>query len=252
MATTGALAAFSFTYHLASKLVHKNRLYTCLIFTLLALPAASFSIYYLHIFPEDSWYYDFRSIPGSELLIIFLGVAGGLWASLLPRALLSLSLMGTLAFSIAPTIKNLVRPLDLNSLQDKSHAGVCLQSTPSTCGPASLTSILRHHDIKASEKELAVEAHSYDGGTEAWYLARAARKRGCEVNFHLLDDFSSEVDLPVIVGVRLRTFGHFIAILGREGEKFILADPLQGREVLSLAEMRDRYVFTGFHMSVSK
>ena len=109
-ATIGSLAGFFFTHRGANKIPDKNKFYCCLIFTLLALPAASFSIYYLHVFPEALWYYELRSIAGSELLIIALGIAGGFWASLLPRVLLSLSLMGTLDFSIAPTIKNLVRP----------------------------------------------------------------------------------------------------------------------------------------------
>ncbi|MDE0835400.1 MAG: hypothetical protein OSA84_03505 [Akkermansiaceae bacterium] len=40
--------------------------------------------------------------------------------------------------------------------------------------------------IDAKESELAAEAHSYTGGTEAWYLARCARSRGMDVRF----DFS--------------------------------------------------------------
>ena len=55
-----------------------------------------------------------------------------------------------------------------------------------------------------------------------------------------------------MVGVRLGLIGHFIAILGREGDRFIVGDPLIGRELLSREDMDKRYDFTGFHMQIKK
>ena len=103
-----------------------------------------------------------------------------------------------------------------------------------------------------TESELAAEAHSYAGGTEAWYLARAARSRGFDVNFEFSPGFSPEDGLPAVVGVRLGYIGHFIAILGQEGDKFVIGDPLNGRELLSREELEQRYDFTAFHMQIKR
>jgi Peptidase C39 family len=100
--------------------------------------------------------------------------------------------------------------------------------------------------------EIAKEAHSYVGGTEAWYLARAIRSRGFEVDFDFRSGFSPEQGLPAVVGVSFGVTGHFIAVLGREGDRYIIGDPLSGREVLTLEELEKRYNFTGFHMRVKQ
>ena len=46
------------------------------------------------------------------------------------------------------------------------------------------------------------------------------------------------------------SIGHFIPILGQEGDRFIIGDPLRGRELLSREELDERYDFTGFHMRI--
>ena len=243
-----AYAAFLVNYQAAIAKPFKARVLLSSLALLAALPGASFAAYYARIVPESEWYYQFRSIAGTELLVVFIGVAGGLLATFLPRLLLILPLIGVTAFTIGPLIKPFIGPIDSGVMRDKWDGKICLQSTPSTCGAASTATILKHFGIDASEAELAAEAHSYDGGTEAWYMARAARSRGLDVAFDFHPDFAPEGGLPAVVGVRLGSIGHFIAIIGREGERFIVGDPLRGRELLTLEELRQRYGFTGFHM----
>ena len=101
-----------------------------------------------------------------------------------------------------------------------------------------------------TESEIAAEAHSYTGGTEAWYLARASRSRGFDVDFNFSPGFAPEDGLPAVVGVLLGPVGHFIPILGREADRFIVGDPLRGRELMSRDELNQRYDFTGFHMRI--
>ncbi len=246
-----AFIGFFVAYRSARGSSVKARRLLAALAVVLAIPGASFAAYYVHVCSEPSWYYQFRSIPGTELLIAFLGVAGGLTASLLPRAILMVPLLGVGAFSIAPFVKPFVGPLSAEALNDKWDGEICLQSTPSTCGAASVATILKHLESNASESQLAAEAHSYAGGTEAWYLARAARVRGFDVRFDFASGFSPEGSLPAVVGVRLGSIGHFIPILGREGEKFVVGDPLRGRELLSWQELEQRYDFTGFHMRIT-
>lgn len=243
-----AFPAFSLVFRVARDRPLKTRILLSLVATLAAIPGASFAVYYAHILPEPAWYYQFRSIPGTELLVGLLGVAGGLVATLLPRVLLVLPLFGVAAFSIAPVIKPFFGPIPRGALLEAWEGDVCLQSTPSTCGAASTATILRHFGIAATESALAAEAHSYSAGTEAWYLARAARSRGCDVAFDLGPGFSPEGGLPAVVGVRLESRGHFIPILGQDGDRFIVGDPMRGPESLSRDQLQQRYEFTGFHM----
>lgn len=247
-----ALVAFLATYRLAKKAPLKARVIWALLGMIAAIPGVSFAVHYAHLLPEASWYYQFRSIVGTEFLMVFVGVAGGLMATLLPRLLLFLPLLGVVGFSLVPISKPFIGPIHPELLQDKWEGEVCLQSTPSTCGAASTATILKQLGVNVTESEIAKEAHSYSGGTEAWYLARAARARGFDVDFIFSRGFTPEEGLPAVVGVRLNSFGHFIAVLGQEGDKYIVGDPLQGRELLSREELLLRYAFTGFHMRIRK
>lgn len=243
-----SFAVFVVVYWGAMKLPMGWRIFLTILSLVAAVPGASFAAYYLHVIPEREWYYEFRSAVGVEFMLIFVGAAGGMVASLLPRVLKVIPLLGVAVCMMLPLIKPFIGPL--GQLKDEWNGGVCLQSTPSTCGAASTATVLSDLGGTTGEAELARAAHSYDGGTEAWYLARAARVRGYQVRFDFAEGFAPDGRLPAVVGVRLAGAGHFIAVLARDGEKFVVGDPLRGREVLTLEEMRRRYVFTGFHMRV--
>ncbi|RYD23788.1 MAG: hypothetical protein EOP88_02770 [Verrucomicrobiaceae bacterium] len=244
-----ALAAFILVYWWGSRQCLRCRLILTVVALLAAVPGASFALYYAKVVPEAAWYYEMRSVVGIELLIVWVGIAGGMVATLLPRTLLALPLFAAGVFAVVPFIKPFIGPM--GKLEDTWKDGVCLQSSPSTCGAASTATVLSDLGGNTGEEELAMAAHSYDRGTEAWYLARAARVRGYQVRFDFSKDFNPDGGLPAVVGVLIGAQGHFIAVLGREGEKFITGDPLVGREVLSLEEMRKRWEFTGFHMRVT-
>ena len=247
-----AFVAFHWVHRWAKKVPVRKWIVFALVSLVAAIPGASFAIHYAHVLPEAAWYYQFRSIEGTELLMVFLGVAGGWIAALLPRKLLVLPLSAVAAFSLAPVIKPFIGPIADGTLRNEWDGGVCLQSCPSTCGAASTATILRQLGVNVTEAELAAEAHSYAGGTEAWYLARAARSRGCDVGFIFTPGFTPEDGLPAVVGVRLGSVGHFIPVLGREGDRFVIGDPLRGRESLSRDELIRRYDFTGFHMRIER
>lgn len=247
-----AFAAFLVTYRCAKPKPISIRAGLTVLALFVALPGASFAAYYAHILPEAAWYYQFRSIDGTELLVVFIGVAGGLVATFLPRLLLILPLAGVTAFTIVPHIKPFLGPIPSGAMKDKWDGRICLQSTPSTCGAASTASILRYFGIDATEGVAAAEAHSYTGGTEAWYLARAVRSRGLDAAFDFSSGFLPEGGLPAVVGVRLGSIGHFIPVIGKDGDRFIIGDPLIGKELLTSEELHQRYRFTGFHMRVKR
>lgn len=247
-----SVVAFAATYKLLRHRSLRLRIFFLCGFGLLAVPAIWSAIYYLHILREHAWFYTLRSWPGSEFLAVFLGCAGGAAASLLPRLLLPFPLAVALLLAAAPYIKPLIAPLPDPIFRERWQGDVCLQSTPSTCGPASVTTILRRLGFNTSEHTTARAAFSYAAGTEAWYLARYVRRCGLSPRFDFRSTFSPEVGLPALVGVRFGEMGHFIAVLDLHDDQITIADPLRGEEHLSLAQFQRRYVFTGFHMVIQR
>jgi hypothetical protein len=246
-----SIAAFAFTYSRLRPRPLAVRLVAICILSGFALPAVLFAIYYLHILPERAWFYTLRSWWGSDFLVLFVGAAAGAFASLLPRFLLGFPLFAALASGVIPHLKPLIGPLPDSAFQERWESGACLQSTQSTCGPASVATMLRKLGVDTSEQAIARAAYSYVGGTEAWYLARYVRSKGLTPHFDFRSTFSPDVGFPALVGVRLGGAGHFIAVLEVRGEVVRFVDPLSGEEKLSLAHFQRRYPFTGFHMVIS-
>jgi hypothetical protein len=247
-----SVAAFALTYtQLRRRALHfRSAAFAAL--SLLAIPSVLFAIYYLHVLPEWAWFYTLRSWRGSELLVIFLGSAAGAFATLLPRWLLVLPLFFLVVLAIVPYLKPFAGPIADEVFEERWQGNVCLQSTPSTCGPASTSTILRQLGSDPSERAAARAAYSYVGGTEAWYLARYVREKGFLPRFDIRQTFSPDAGLPAVVGVRFGGAGHFIAVLTVDQEKVTFADPLSGEDTVSLSQFQRRYTFTGFHMVISK
>jgi hypothetical protein len=247
-----SVVGFALTHRLLRHRSFPVRIRFLSVFAILAVPSILFAVYYLHVLPEYEWFYTLRSWPGSEFLVVFLGCAGGAAASLIPRVLLSLPLFAVLSMAVAPHLKPLLVPLSDDEFKDKWQGNACLQSTASTCGPASVATILRHFGINTTEQVTARAAFSYEGGTEAWYLARYVRSCGLSPHFVFRSTFSPEVGQPALVGVRWGRAGHFIAVLEIHDGQVIVADPLSGETRLTLTEFKRLYDFTGFHMVVQR
>lgn len=247
-----SLVLFHLAWKLGRKLSIRRRVGLTAIAATLASPGASFAFYYTHLLPETALYYEFRSFVGCEWLVTLIGIAGGLAASCLPRPALLIPWLATAAFSVVPFTKPIISPIDTNLLGDEWDGQVCKQSTGSTCGAAALASVLGVYGMHVREKDVAHAAHSYGGGTEAWYLARFARRQGMAASFTINDGFEPEEGLPAIAGVKLGNVGHFIAILGEENGYFLVGDPLVGTKQFTLCELEEHYTFTGFHLRVRK
>lgn len=226
------------------------------IFGVLSVPFVLFSFYYLHVLPESAWFYEFRSRPGVEFFAVFAAVATGAAVSLLPRSLGLIPFSAYCLLATAPYLKPGLRPLDWLSYRERWKAGVCLQSTPATCGPASVCTILKYlrPDKNFRESDAARGSFSSASGTEAWYLARWVREQGFRASFDFdpAGQFSPDRPLPALVGVREGSWGHFIAVLSQNPDGTVtFADPLLGGESLPLAIFQKQYEFTGFRMPIS-
>jgi hypothetical protein len=225
-----------------------------------ALPGIIFAGYYTKLFGEPLWLYRFRAIPGTELTAAGLGLLAGLLQASRnqsPRFKKLTSAIGIpLLFSFAlclPHLKPLLRPLHLPDSPNDLSEGVCRQSTPSTCGPASAVTLAHQAGIELNEHELARAAFTSTGGTENWYLVRALRARGLQPQFMQLEANPDRLPYPAIAGVRLKyatATGHFIPILGETNGQYQIGDPMRGPETMALARLRELYAFTGFFLIV--
>jgi hypothetical protein len=225
-----------------------------LVSVLLALPASLFAIYYLHVIDSIQRFYEFRSRPFVELTAAGAGVLGGVLLGFAPdgaetpvRAVLSALLVVGL---VVPYLKPILARSNDSEFRDMWADDVCLQSTPSSCGPACVATLLRAAGERGSEEELARESFTYAGGTEIWYLARALRRRGFFVNYSVSREPPECLPVPAIAGVKIGSRGHFIPILGKTETTYITGDPLVGRAIHSKAGIHDVYEFVGFFLVV--
>lgn len=227
-----------------------------------ALPALLFVAYYSHPFDRAIWFYELRALPYSELSAAGLGWTAGMAAGQLERAgfrnrsrAFVRTLQGMLLFCLlmllcVPYAKPLIAPLR-RILPARWSNGVCIQSTASTCGPASAATLLAFWGRTASERALAQECFTYGGGTENWYLARALRKRGLQAHYVIQAPAQTDLPFPSIAGTEYHGrggSGHFIVILGRQQGRYLIGDPLVGRLLLTPEEMRTQYYMTGFFL----
>lgn len=235
-----------------------SRIIWIVILLALALPGLLFAAYYTKLLGEPIWLYWFRALPATELTAAGAGLLAGFAHQarykqpFLKRQLTKLTIPVICALVIAvPYVKPVFRPLDSNQLQDHWEENVCLQSSASTCGPASAATIARSLGRRLTEAELARESLSYAGGTENWYLTRSLRKRGFKVEFVKVPPDSDAFPTPAIAGVKLsQGTGHFIALLDRQGATYSVGDPLIGKLTASLSELRTDYKFTGFFLVI--
>ncbi len=221
-----------------------------------ALPGILFALYYLHLFDDAVWFYEFRSWPLTELSAAGAGLLAGLLHAWIARAGFRLRTLMPLLLGaglLVPYLKPLVSPLHIGTLAGVCEHGVCLQTTPSTCGPASVATILRMYDFQETEKTIAREAFTTAGGTENWYLARAVRRRGFTVRYQVLDRPVRELPYPAVAGVRLPDgMGHFIAVIGETDTDYVVGDPMSGRVHVEKSNPAGSYHFTGFFMRIGK
>jgi hypothetical protein len=238
-----------------------QKVFLSLVATLAAIPSLLFVIYYTGIFGEAMWFYSFRAIPGTEFSACGMGLLAG-WLQAFrnrtPRLNKRVSagfipFIATLCVTI-PYLKGILLRPDWNKFEDEWSGNVCLQSSESSCGPASAATVLKFFGMTVSEKQIAQEAFTSRRGTENWYLIRAIRRHGLVANYALHKVGDTDFSFPSIIGVRLGDesgSGHFITVLGKEGGDFLIGDPLGGLHVFSEAQVTNHYYLTGFCIVVT-
>ena len=233
---------------------------------ILALPSLLFIAYYRHMLDAAIWFYALRSAPGSELLASGIGFLFGVLNGLShkrvkakeSKILVALSpafLLVLLAIMIfLPYLKMVFIPMQ-SGMQDRWKGEICIQSSSSTCGPASAATLLNFFGTRVTELTLAKESFSCGSGTENWYLVRALRRRGLKATYLQLPPQPDHLEFPAIAGTELGGKGgggHFIAILGKEGDLYRIGDPISGEKKLPLEQLKKLFYFTGFFIKLEK
>ena len=239
-----------------------------IILSAVAFPALLFPLGYFDLFGESPFYCSFRTINRIEILTSLLSPLLGYISYDMPqrrRRRVRESGLPALAMRLRPFafpfcilyitlcfIKPIIRPLSRNiDFSERWEDGVMMQSSASTCGPASLATAMFSIDgYMDSEADIAKRAFTCSSGTENWYLARHTIERGYRVRFSKCRDIE-DVAVPSIIGVRIGDIGHFITVLGVGDNSVVIGDPLRGRLSLTPEEFYTVYDFPGFTMAVS-
>lgn len=235
--------------------VSKWKLALFMLYLILGVPGFLFPFYYFHLFDDSLWFYEFRSLPFIELTAMGAGLFAGALAGLPkdPKPVYRILLMVILILGlIAPHLKPVLAPIPRDQFSDNWKDGVCLQSTASSCGPASAATIFKSLGESLSEQEIARECFSCLSGTENWYITRAFRRRGYTVTYRIEEGVPKNLRTPAIAGVRIGNVGHFITILENTNSVFVTGDPLSGREIIDVDNMETRFDFTGFFMEIGE
>ncbi len=225
-----------------------------LLWLILGTPGFLFALYYLHWFDNAKWFYEFRSIPLSELTAAGAGLFAGAISELTKNIKFparSFFLISFLCFGISiPYLKPILGPLDYQKIQNKWERDVCMQSTFSTCGAACAATVFKTLGINLTEREIAKECFSCEGGTENWYVARLFRKMGFQIKYRIEKGLPQDLHTPAIAGVLVGGAGHFIAIQDQTEQTFITGDPLSGYREIPKDKITTAFKFTGFFMEV--
>lgn len=220
----------------------RHRMALLALAVLLAVPGMLITLYYLHLFDDAAWFFEFRSMRFFELSAGGCGLLAGLLAAASRNAFVAaLPLISLIVGVVLPHSKPLYGPLRAGDFKDTREDGVCLQSTGCSCGAASAATLLRQVGIPATEAEVARACFTYNGGTEIWYIARHLRSRGLRVRFITRLDSSAPLPVPCIAGVLLGKVGNFIPILASTETTYITGDPLHGREEWAKDRIHEKY-----------
>ncbi len=259
----GTAVFFLFGIWLSGKVrLRRQAVLLALVGILAAIPAIFFVVYYTGVLGEAGWFYSFRAIPGTEISACGIGLLAGCFQKLrsnshIIRRQMSVAFIPfiTLLCVMFPYLKQIFLRPDWNNFNDRWSEGVCLQSSESSCGPASAATLLKLLGKPVSEKQIAQESFTSRRGTENWYLIRTLKRHGVEAKYVLSDANNIDFTFPSIAGVRLggkTGAGHFIAVLNKTENGFVIGDPLSGREELSTTQLLERYYFTGFAIAFNK
>lgn len=161
--------------------------------------------------------------------------------------------ISALYYCVSPFVLPIVLYRHHLNIQTKvDHAGVCIQQTRYTCGPAAAVTALRQLGIEAQEGQLAIQAYSSPvSGTPEDWLCRAIEilygHQGvhCSIrSFDSVDRLKGLCPFIAVVGYA-PLVDHYVTILEIRNDMIIVGDPAIGKEYLTYEDFKKRWRFIG-------
>lgn len=130
--------------------------------------------------------------------------------------------------------------------------GICFQTTPYTCAPAAAVTALRKLGLAAHEGEIAVLSHTSPiAGTLPGCLETALQNRygaeGLECRYRHFNSLDELRDAGITLAVVRDAFlsDHCVAVLEVLDKMVVIADPVAGRQLMSVEQFEKIWRFTG-------
>lgn len=157
------------------------------------------------------------------------------------------------AGSIWPFLAPMLNRSQLAALHTRINAaGVCLQTTGYTCGPAAAVTALRRLGFPAKEGEIALLSQSSSfTGTSPDLLAEALRQKygpeGLIVNYRFFKNLDELRQAGLTLAVVKFSFmvDHFVTVLKMNNSAVIVGDPLNGLETIPRNQFLRQWRYCG-------
>ena len=195
-----------------------------------------------------------------KFVILALSVTMGLTTPLsrLPRKfekVIICMLMGVVVawFSVLPFLVPALISEYLSNLRTRFDSnGICFQTTSYTCAPAAAVTALRKLGLPAHEGEIAVLSHTSPiAGTLPGCLETALQNRygadGLECRYRHFDSLDELRSAGITLAVVRDAFlsDHCVAVLEVLDKMVVIADPVAGRQLMSVEQFERIWRFTG-------
>ena len=128
--------------------------------------------------------------------------------------------------------------------------GVCIQSSPYTCGASAMVTLLSQYGIESTEGEMArlTETIPFKGVSNFQAVAGLNRKL-IEVNSNFTgklkvysDDEIDEIQTPCLTAIKYSLFfDHMICVLKIKQDFVEIADPLKGQRTMTRKKFLDQW-----------
>ena len=132
----------------------------------------------------------------------------------------------------------------LGEIRTRVKDGIVLQTNASTCAAASAANIARYFGIDATEADMVKRLHTTWSGTAPSQIIYGLRELGLKARkVRIPDRDLAKVHPPAVllVNVGEDPDAHAVTYMGRRGERFEIWDPVSGRWIASLEEVRARW-----------
>lgn len=145
---------------------------------------------------------------------------------------------------------------EIKSMNYGVKDGVTIQTSYFGCLPSSLSTIFRTYGLEYTEGELAYALRTTTMGTDFSRVPTIVKEFGHSKNLKATFIKTSieelrELGKPAVLDVKLGRIRHATALLGFDGDKVILGEPLEGIKKIKIDDFQNETMWTGLAIVIS-